>query len=76
MREWSNGYPGCPGVVERLSQMSGSSRGPSRMSWSGWRPSRMYRSGREAYLMYRSGRKTIPNVWEWSGETPGSLGVV
>ena len=38
--EWSGGYPGCSGVVERHYQMSGM-------------PSRMYGSGRDALLDYQ-----------------------
>ena len=34
--EWSGDPPGCPGVVGRPSQMSGSGRETPRMSGSGW----------------------------------------
>ena len=33
-------------------------------------------SGCEALPVFSSGREALPDVWEWSGVSPGSLGVV
>ena len=35
VREWSKGYPKCPGVVRKPSRMSGNGRRPSQLSESG-----------------------------------------
>ena len=32
--------------------------------------------GREACWMFGSGQKALADVWEWSGDPPGCLGVV
>ena len=58
VREWSGGHHGCPGVVGRLSRMSGSGGMPPDVrEWSdstpGWpgvvvRPSRISGSGQDA----------------------------
>ena len=61
VHEWSGGPPGCPGVVERPSRMSGSGReahldglgDPPGCPELVWRPCRMSESGCEALLNVR-----------------------
>ena len=54
IQEWSVGPPRCPGVVGRLSRMSGNSREACLMSGVDERPSRMSGSGQE----------NLPYGWE------------
>ena len=81
VREWSGGTPGCPGIIDRPSRMSGSGRSPSRTSgssretlgdvweWSGGPfgfPGLVGRPSR----MSGSGREAVPDVQEWSRGPP------
>ena len=48
VREWLKGYPECPGVVSRSSQMAGRGENPYKYPGVvGW-PSQMSGSGRES----------------------------
>ena len=67
VREWSEGPPGCPGVVLIPSRMFGRT---SRMFG---RTSRMF--GRTSRIS-GSGREALPEVQKWSGGPPASLEVV
>ena len=76
VREWSGGAPGCPGMVERISQM---------FRWSGRSPecpgvvgvTREFAGvvGKSS-RMSRSGWEALPDVRKWSRVSPGCLGVV
>ena len=71
--EWSGDPPGCPAIVGRPSQMSGSVRKafPVVQEWSGCSPAslgvvgRPYRMSGSLFRMTGSGRLALPNVWEW-----------
>ena len=63
VREWSGGPPGCPGVVGRPCQMSGSGRGPSRMSR---RPAGCLEVVGRSSEMSVSGLEAAQDVREWS----------
>ena len=86
-REWSSGPPGCLGVVERPSWMSGSGRvalldvlersgdpfkGPGVVGGPPGCPGVVGRPSR----MFGSGREAIKNAREWSGIPPRCSGVV
>ena len=64
---WSGGPSGCPGVVRR----------PSRKFRSGWAALLDVREwSRGPFRMSECGREALPEVWEWSGGSPGCPGVV
>ena len=64
VREWSEGPPGCPGMVQRPCRMSGSGR---EASLGIGRPSRMSGNGPEALLDVREWSGDPQDVREWSG---------
>ena len=72
VRDWSAGYPGCPGAIGRPSRISGSGRValPDVWEWSGDPPGCAGVVGRPS-RMSGSGRETLPDVREWSGDPPG-----
>ena len=72
VREWSGGPPGCLGVVERTSRMSGSCQ--ETLSDCG-RPSQMGMVGSPS-SMSESGREAFPEFRVWSGGPPVCTGVV
>ena len=77
VREWSRGYPECPGVVRSLSGNSGVVVRPSRMSgsgpeslskvqeWSGGPPGCPGMIGMP-YRMSGNCQEALPDVREWS----------
>ena len=85
--KWSISPPGCPRLVERPFQMSGSGKSPSRMSairreanldvreCSGGPPECSGVVCRPSW-MSGSGRESLPNVRDRSGGPPGCPGVV
>ena len=82
VRMWSGGprrlegvvrrHPGCPGVVGKPSQMSGSGleTRPEVREWSE-RPSGCQGVAGRPSVICGSGREALPDVQEWSGGPPG-----